>query len=93
MDSSLLLGSLGVLLIVIAFILNQLHKWKQDYLIYDLFNFFGGLFLYIYADKINSMPFIFLSVIWLLISFRDLMIDMYRNYKNEKRGFVNKWLK
>ncbi len=93
MDSALIIGSIGVLLIVVAFILNQLHKWKQDYLIYDLFNFFGGLFLYVYANNINSYPFIAFSIIWLLISFRDIVIDMYRNYNNDKRGFINKWLK
>ena len=88
-----MIGGLGVLLIVIAYILNQFHRWKQDYMIYDLFNFIGSLLLYIYANNIKSYPFIAFSVIWLLVSFRDIMSDMYRNYKSEKRGFVNKWLK
>ena len=93
MDITLIIGSVGVVLILIAFVLNQFHKWKQDYLIYDLFNLVGGILLYIYASKIGSYPFIVFSIAWALISFRDVMADLYKNYKNEKRGIINKWLK
>lgn len=62
-------------LILLAFFMNQIGKWKHDYAIYDGVNFVGALLLLIYSYRITSYPFLFLNGVWMLISLRDLIID------------------
>ena len=78
MDTFTLIGAVGALLLLVAFTLNQLHRWKNDYLIYDLTNFIGGLFLVAYAVLIKSYPFLVLNLVWTVVSLRDTVIDLKR---------------
>ncbi len=73
-----LIGTGGATVILIAFILNQLHLWKSTSLKYDVANFIGGVLLVIYAYKIGSYPFTVLNTVWALVSFRDIIIDIRR---------------
>ncbi|HEY5714324.1 MAG TPA: hypothetical protein VIT68_03155 [Candidatus Gracilibacteria bacterium] len=86
------LGVLGAALILIAFLLNQLHKWKDTYFVYDFFNFIGSTFLVIYAVDGKVWPFVVLNGIWALMSLRDSITDLQRNSHKRKGGFWEKWM-
>ncbi len=79
LDPLSLFGSLGALLLLIAFGLNQTHIWNEDAIIYDLTNFFGGLILVIYAALISSFPFMILNAVWTLVSLRDLISGLAKH--------------
>jgi len=87
-----IIGSLGALLILIAFIMNQLHKWKEDYLIYDLVNLIGSLLLVIYAIILTSYPFLILNLVWLGLSARDVVVDLKKT-NPRKKHLISKWIK
>ena len=78
---NLIIGFGGMTLILIAFICNQIHKWKDDDLIYDLFNAVGSLGMVYYAYSLKSWPFLILNGIWALVSIKDVFLDL----KNKKR--------
>lgn len=71
-----ILGSLGALLILIAFILGQIHVWKDDSLIYDVVNLLGSVILIIYGVLISGWPFVVLNSIWAIVSLRDTILDL-----------------
>lgn len=93
MGQTTIIGTLGALIILIAFVLNQLEKWKDDYLIYDVFNFVGGVLLIIYAVILSSYPFAVLNFVWAALSLRDVFLDVKRSSKVGGKGFYRKWLK
>jgi len=93
MNQTTIIGFLGALIILIAFTLNQIKKWKDDYLIYDVFNFIGSTLLIIYAVMLSSYPFIVLNFVWAALSLRDILLDFKRAGKDERKGFYSKWLK
>mgnify|MGYP000448043699 CR=1 FL=1 len=68
-----LVGTCGMLFILFAFLMNQIHKWSADYVIYDIFNFIGGFLLFIYAIMIRSYPFLILNGVWMFVSLRDII--------------------
>lgn len=67
MESNLLFGIAGMILILAAFILDEFYKrWNQNTIRYNLFNLLGsGLLLY-YAVTLASWPFIILNGVWLV---------------------------
>lgn len=73
-----LIGILGAGLVLLAFVLNQLHKWRDDELRYDLVNFLGGTLLVIYAILLKAYPFAVLNGVWALISLRDSVRDLQK---------------
>ena len=75
---SLLIGIIGMFLLLLAFLLNQINIWKPDYLIYDLTNAIGGILMVIYAYLINSWPFLILNAVWALFSIKDVFVDLKR---------------
>jgi len=68
-----------MVLILIAFLMNQLNKWKQEMLIYDLTNTVGSLLLLVYAYSGRMWPFLILNGVWFLYSARDILRGMKRN--------------
>jgi O-antigen ligase len=72
----ILVGIIGALLILLAFILNQIHIWKDRDLIYDLTNFLGAVLLAIYGVIINGWPFVILNSVWAIVSLRDVVLDI-----------------
>ena len=87
------IGTLGASMILLAFIMNQLHKWKDDYLVYDLVNMLGGAVMVIYAMMLQSWPFAILNIVWMGLSLRDFVKDLERNSKKPDKHFISKWLK
>ncbi len=81
---TLLVGLAGMFIILFAFIMNQIHKWKDDFLIYDGFNVFGSLLLIVYAVLINSYPFLILNGVWFAVSIRDVILDMEKGKGTKK---------
>jgi len=72
----IIIGILGAFLILLAFILNQIHIWKDRDLIYDLTNFLGAVLLAIYGVIINGWPFVILNSVWAIVSLRDVVLDI-----------------
>ncbi len=73
-----LIGSSGACLILIAFILEQTHRWKDTDLKYDAVNLLGSGLLIAYAVLLNSYPFLVLNGVWALVSLRDVIVDIRR---------------
>lgn len=80
MDITLIIGASGALLILIAFVANETHKWKDTDLIYDAVNFIGSALLLVYAILLVSYPFIILNAIWAGVSLKDVIPGL-RNKK------------
>ncbi|MBI4992441.1 MAG: hypothetical protein HZB99_04455 [Candidatus Harrisonbacteria bacterium] len=81
METELLVGTTGAIFILIAFIFNQTHRWKDDDVIYDLFNLIGGLLLVTYAFLLKTYPFLILNSVWALVSLMDVFQDLYKKLK------------
>ncbi|MCC7432562.1 hypothetical protein IT412_03485 [Candidatus Peregrinibacteria bacterium] len=85
MDIFFLIGITGMLLILLAFFMNQANKWNNDDLIYDVVNLIGSIFLIIYAIPPLSWPFIVLNGVWAVVSLRDVALDLSKQ-KHRKSG-------
>ncbi len=70
-----IIGLIGMSFILLAFVMNQIHKWKDSDFIYDLVNVIGSLCLISYAFIIESFPFFILNSVWFLVSIRDVYLD------------------
>lgn len=80
-----LTGFSGMFLILFAFIMNQINKWKGDFIIYDAFNSIGSFLLIIYAIMISSYPFLILNIVWFVVSIRDVLLDLRKTKKKNHR--------
>lgn len=72
----MIIGIVGAFLILLAFILNQIHIWKDTGLIYDITNFIGAVLLVIYGLIIKGWPFVILNSVWAIVSLRDVVLDI-----------------
>jgi len=68
-----------------AFILNQIGKIDKDDFSYDLLNALGAGILILYAFLIKSWPFFVLNFIWALISVKDVIMDIKKTRKKNKK--------
>lgn len=78
METELLIGTAGTIFILIAFVFNQTHRWRDDDIIYDLFNLIGGLLLITYSFLLKTYPFLVLNAVWSLVSLMDLINDFHK---------------
>ena len=79
MDLSLadIIGSVGVFILLLAFVLNLLNKISRESVSYILMNIIGaGLACYA-SYLINYIPFIILEGVWTLVSLIALL-NYYR---------------
>jgi len=72
----IIIGTLGALIILVFFILEQLNKVPNSSLLYDASNFIGSTLLVIYAILLSSIPFAILNGIWAVFSLKDVMLDL-----------------
>lgn len=79
-DTYLLLGIIGMILILIGFVFNQLGRWKQEMFVYDLCNLVGGIFLVVYAYAGKAWPFFILNGVWALYSLKDVIYDIKNSH-------------
>ena len=63
-----ILGSVGVALLLIAFLMNLLRKWSQDSIQYILLNTIGAGLACASSVLIHFFPFIILEGTWMLVS-------------------------
>ena len=63
-----ILGSVGVAVLLIAFLMNLLKKWSQDSLPYILMNTIGAGIACASSVLIDFFPFIILEGTWMLVS-------------------------
>ncbi len=63
-------------MILVAFFMNESHRWSTDALVYDSFNAIGALLLVVYALAIHSWPFLFLNSIWVIVSARAIVTHL-----------------
>ncbi|MDY6777828.1 MAG: hypothetical protein SVU32_04120 [Candidatus Nanohaloarchaea archaeon] len=62
--ATLVIGTSGMLLLLVAFVLNLLKKMTQDSVTYNVLNLVGGALLIYYAYALNSYPFLVLEAVW-----------------------------
>ncbi len=77
-DTNTLIGILGAGLVLMAFVLEQFHVWRDEEFRYDLVNFIGGTLLVTYALVLNAYPFAVLNGVWALVSLRDTVRDLQK---------------
>ena len=63
-----ILGSVGVALLLIAFLMNLLKKWSQNSMPYILMNTIGAGLACASSVLIHFFPFIILEGTWMLVS-------------------------
>ena len=67
MDLSFIIGVMGMLLVLLAFVLDEfVQKFNQNTLLYNIINILGSGMLLYYAFSIRSWPFIVLNAVWLI---------------------------
>lgn len=75
MQINLLIGILGMFLILIGFILNEIFKKiNSDTLSYNIINLIGAIFLIYYAYTLNSWPFLILNSVWTIVAIWKLKV-------------------
>ena len=79
MDTILIIGVLGTVIILVLFILEQSHKISNDSVLYDTGNFVGSVLLVIYGYLLSSIPFVVLNLVWATFSLKDIIIDLRKN--------------
>ncbi len=83
MDFTTILGIVGAIFILVAFILEQKKIWNSEMLKYDLVNFIGSAILVVYGILIKGYPFVVLNLVWALVSLNDVVADIIRNNKTK----------
>jgi hypothetical protein len=72
------IGSIGVSILLVAFLLNQLKKIAQDSVSYVVMNLIGALLAGLASWMINYTPFVILEAVWVLVSMVSLVSIMRR---------------
>ena len=77
---SLIVGIIGMILILVAFVLDEFFKtWRQNTLRYNLLNLIGSALLWYYAYTILSWPFLILNGVWFSAAGYKLIVLMKKN--------------
>ena len=82
MEISFYIGLIGMVLILAGFTLELLKKLSKDHIIYCLLNAFGSLAMSYYAYILNSIPFLILNVVWVLVSIYGISTDLKKRYSS-----------
>ncbi len=84
LDFTTILGIIGAMFILVAFILEQKKIWNSAMLRYDLVNFIGSTILIVYGILIKGYPFVILNSVWALVSLHDVVSDIIKNNITKK---------
>lgn len=60
----MIIGSLGVFLLLLAFALNLMRVISERSVVYLLMNFIGALMAAYYAYEGGMIPFVILEIVW-----------------------------
>ena len=76
------IGSIGVAILLMAFVLILINKISKSGMIYLLLNFIGSGLAGIASYLIHYTPFIILEGAWMIAS----LFGMWQNYKLKREG-------
>lgn len=85
METNDLIGSIGVTMMLVAFLLNIVDKLDNDHFFYIVLNFIGGFMACIASCLIEYTPFIILEGTWTIISGWGIY-DWFVRRKKRKDG-------
>lgn len=84
-NSDLLIGVIGMIFILTAFIGDLFKKITEDFVVYNIINIVGALALAYYAYALDSLPFLILEFIWAIFAaYKLLLIYKSKLMKNRK---------
>ena len=86
MSNSDIIGSIGVMLMLIAFVLNIVDVLNNDHPFYIISNLIGGVLSCIAAIMISYLPFVILEGAWSIASAWALYIYFTRDFRKNKNG-------
>ncbi|MBT4935882.1 hypothetical protein HOL21_01745 [Candidatus Woesearchaeota archaeon] len=71
---NLIIGIIGMVFILVAFILDEFYKkWNQDTIQYNVFNIIGSGLLIWYAYVFAVWAFVALNVVWFCVAWFKLV--------------------
>jgi hypothetical protein len=73
MSFSEITGSIGVSILLVAYLLNMLKIIKTEGLIYPLLNFIGACIACFASWLISYIPFVILEGVWALVSLTGVL--------------------
>lgn len=80
------LGSYGVSILLIAFVLNLLKIIRTDSIVYGLLNFAGAAIACYASYLIPYFPFVILEGLWTILSLVAVVKTIIRLRKNARQG-------
>ena len=81
-ESANLVGMIGVVLILIAYLLLQLRKLQADGICYSIINVVGSVLILYSLYFYRNLSSIVIEVAWLIISFYGLSRGLYLKFKD-----------
>jgi hypothetical protein len=72
-----LIGNIGVVMLMIAYLMLQLDKLRSDGLAYSLLNLFGAILIILSLLVNFNLSAFLMEVFWVLISF----VGIYRHFR------------
>ena len=88
-NPDLLIGVIGMVLILGAFIGDLFKKITEDFVIYNIINIVGALALAYYAYTLNSFPFLILELIWAIFAGYKLLLIYKKKTAGVNRNKIN----
>ncbi|MGH8013139.1 MAG: CBU_0592 family membrane protein [Candidatus Binataceae bacterium] len=85
MSVSELVGSVGVFLLLIAFLLNLLGWLRNDHILYQLLNFAGAAIACYASVMIEFRPFVVLEGIWSVVALAGIIHSLAAGRLTEAR--------
>ncbi len=79
MDNSVIIGSIGVSLLLLAFFLNLFKLLRQDSKTYILMNIFGAAMSCYASFLIEYIPFVILEGTWSIVAIVGLIFALRKN--------------
>ena len=80
MDFHTLTGTIGVTLLLTAYVLLQLKKIKAQDISYASLNFIGAALAMCSSYGIGFFPFVILEGVWALVSLRMIILRLKNGY-------------
>ena len=81
MDNSVIIGSIGVSLLLLAFFLNLFKLLKQDSKTYIVMNIFGAAMSCYVSFLIDYIPFVVLEGTWTVVALVGLLFVFRKESK------------
>lgn len=75
-----LIGLVGAVLVLVAYMMLQMDRMSSSSLIYSVLNFVGGLMIMFSLTNAWNFSAVFIEIAWIAISFYGI----YRCYKNKR---------